>query len=99
MAKIDDIAKISEEQASAIQQINVGIDQIASVVHNNSATAEESATASEELSGQANMVKEMVAQFKLRGENSSPVAAAAPAAGVQVDIPDFSEKVIAGDKY
>jgi len=35
-------------------------------VQNNSATAEESAAASEELASQAEMLKEMVAQFKLR---------------------------------
>lgn len=99
MAKINDIAKISEEQASAIQQINIGIDQIASVVHNNSATAEESATASEELSSQANVVKEMVAQFKLRGENGPAAAVSTPVSNVRVDIPDFSAGVSYGDKY
>ncbi len=99
MAKITDIAKISEEQASAIQQINVGIDQIASVVHNNSATAEESAIASEELSGQANVVKDMVAQFKLRSENGPAPAAAAPVSTVQEDVPEFTAGVGFGDKY
>lgn len=64
--KIQDIAKVSEEQAHAIAQINTGIDQIASVVQNNSATAEQSAAASEELSGQANVVREMVGSFTLR---------------------------------
>ena len=44
-----------------------GIDQISSVVQTNSATAEESAAASEELSGQAQVLKNLVGQFKLRG--------------------------------
>ncbi len=69
VVKIDDIAKVSEEQANAIQQINTGIDQIASVVQTNSATAEQSAAASEELSSQAGVVKEMVGKFNLRREN------------------------------
>ncbi len=66
MAKIDDIAQVSEQQAVAIQQINIGIDQIATVVQVNTATAEQSATASEELSNQTSMVKEMVDKFRFK---------------------------------
>ena len=43
-----------------------GIDQISSVVQTNSATAEESAAASEELSGQASMLKNLVSKFELQ---------------------------------
>lgn len=63
---IDDISQSSAEQASSIAQITQGIDQISSVVQTNSATAEESAAASEELSGQAQMLKHLVEQFKLK---------------------------------
>lgn len=38
---------------------------VSEVVQNNSATAEESAAASEELSSQAELLKEMVARFQL----------------------------------
>ena len=55
----------SQQQASAIQQVTIGIDQISSVVQANSAGAEESAAASEELSSQADMLKKMVSQFQL----------------------------------
>jgi len=65
---VDNIAQASNEQASGIAQINKGIEQVAGVVQNNSATAEESAAASEELSGQAEMLKDMVSKFKLRQE-------------------------------
>lgn len=44
------------------------MDQISNVVQTNSATAEESAASSEELAGQAQMLKEMVGKFKLRKE-------------------------------
>ncbi len=71
MLKIEEIAKTSGEQANAIAQINTGIDQIASVVQTNSATAEQSAAASEELSSQANVVKEMVANFQLLDEGDA----------------------------
>ncbi len=52
----------------------MGVDQISGVVQTNSATAEESAAASEELSGQAEMLKDLVAEFKLREEYSGPIS-------------------------
>jgi X-X-X-Leu-X-X-Gly heptad repeat protein len=61
------IAQDAERQTSAIAHINTGIDQVAQVIQQNSATAEESAAASEELSGQSAMLTEMIEQFKLRG--------------------------------
>jgi methyl-accepting chemotaxis protein len=65
---IQDIANASNEQASGIAQINMGVEQVSQVIQNNSATAEESAAASEELSGQADLLKQMVGHFKLREE-------------------------------
>ncbi len=63
---VGNIARASNEQASGITQVNKGIEQVSQVVQNNSATAEESAAASEELSGQAELLKEMVGKFKLK---------------------------------
>ena len=56
----------------------MGIDQISSVVQTNSATSEESAAASEELSGQAGVMKNLLDQFQLKADkpaSGSPVAA------------------------
>ena len=64
-ALIDEISTASHEQADAITQITGGIDQISSVVQNNSATSEQSAASSEELSSQAELLKEMMNRFKL----------------------------------
>jgi methyl-accepting chemotaxis protein len=50
-------------------QINTGIDHVAQVVQLNTATAEESAAASEEMNGQAAMLQELIAKFKIRDEN------------------------------
>lgn len=63
---VNQIAQTSNHQASAIGQINLGMEQISSVVQTNSATAEESAAASEELSSQAQVMRELVERFKLR---------------------------------
>jgi methyl-accepting chemotaxis protein len=63
---VGDIAVASNEQASGIAQINQGIMQVSQVVQTNSATSEESAAASEELAGQADMLKEQVKRFKIR---------------------------------
>ncbi len=68
---IGDIALASNEQASAIGQINQGIMQVSQVVQSNSATSEESAAASEELSGQADLLQEMVGRFKLKNIGKS----------------------------
>lgn len=63
---VNEIAQASNEQADAILQTTQGVDQISSVVQTNSATAEESAAASEELTGQAQILKQLVGKFKLR---------------------------------
>lgn len=59
-----EIAEASDNQALAAAQITEGINQIAGVVESNSATSQESAAASEELSSQADMLKELVGRFK-----------------------------------
>lgn len=99
MVKIDEIANVSEEQATAIQQINTGIDQIASVVQNNSATAEQSAAASEELSSQANVVKEMVGQFKLRADSGAVAHTYSAPIEEPVHSDSFASFADYGDKY
>ena len=63
---IGQISEASSEQADSISQIITGIDQISSVVQTNSATAEKSAAASEELSSQSQIMKGLVGRFKLK---------------------------------
>ena len=64
----DKISEASKEAADSINQVTIGVEQISNVVQNNSATAEQSAAASEELSGQAQMLDSLVSEFKLRTE-------------------------------
>ena len=63
---IGQISEASSAQADSISQITMGIDQISSVVQTNSATAQESAAASEELSSQSQLMKSLVGRFKLK---------------------------------
>ena len=63
---VQDISVASNEQAAGIGQINQGVMQISQVVQTNSATSEESAAASEELSGQADLMKQQVNRFILK---------------------------------
>ena len=66
------IAGAAEEQTASISQIAIAVDQISSVVQTNSATSQESAAASEELSSQANVLKQLISRFHL--ENGPGVA-------------------------
>lgn len=63
---VERITQATNEQAMSLNQVTSGVDQISSVVQTNSATAEESAASSEELNGQAQMLRSLVAQFKLK---------------------------------
>ena len=62
---IEQITSATNEQAESIAFVNQGIDQISSVVQTNSATAEESAATSEELSSQAHILKSLIDKFRL----------------------------------
>jgi methyl-accepting chemotaxis protein len=63
---IGEIAAASKEQAQGIGQINTGLSQVDQVTQQVTANAEESASASEELSSQSLQLKEMLTKFRLR---------------------------------
>ena len=65
---IEQISSASDDQARSVEQVHQSITQISDVVQLNSATAEESAAASEELSAQALLLKELIGSFRLRNE-------------------------------
>ncbi|MCP4725519.1 MAG: HAMP domain-containing protein, partial [bacterium] len=68
---VGEIASASNEQASGIDQVNTALGQIDQVTQSNTANAEESAAASEELSSQASQLKQMISRFSLANTNSS----------------------------
>ena len=65
---IEKISAASSKDLEGITSLNQGLQQISSVVQANSATAEQSAAASEELTGQANKMNELVERFRLKEE-------------------------------
>ena len=60
--------EITERQASAMEQAEVGIGKISEIVQANSATAQESAATSEELAAQATSMEDLIGSFRLRDE-------------------------------
>ena len=67
---INGIAESSNYQATAVAQIEQAVTQVSQVVQTNSATSEECAAASEELSNQATKMREMLSIYNL-GSGSS----------------------------
>ena len=63
---ISNIASASNEQATSVAQIDQALGQVSQVVQSNSATSEQCAAASEELSNQAMRLRELIARFKLK---------------------------------
>ncbi|MBD3166688.1 hypothetical protein GF324_08825, partial [bacterium] len=62
---VSEIASASQEQTSAIDQVNDALGQIDQVTQGNTSNAEESASAAEELSSQAGHLKQMLGKFRL----------------------------------
>lgn len=58
------ISEASQEQETAIGRIKESITQISTVIQSNSATSEESAAASQQLAGQAQVLKALIGKFK-----------------------------------
>lgn len=61
---IQHIANASIEQEKSIQQVSTSLSEVSGVIQLNSATAQESAAVSEEMSSQAQMLKELIGRFK-----------------------------------
>ena len=92
--KIDEIAQASVTQARAVEQMNLGIEQISSVVQAASASSEETAAASDQMAALATNLQKLLEHFTLRREiidkssfhpSSAPAAKAAPIAYAPMD--------------
>jgi PAS domain-containing protein len=63
---ISEIAQSSKEQSAGIEQINEGITKVAQVVQHTSATAEDGAAASDEMSNQSVRLQYLIEKFKTK---------------------------------
>ncbi|MDL2253461.1 methyl-accepting chemotaxis protein [Ruminococcaceae bacterium OttesenSCG-928-I18] len=66
------VAQQSESAKAATGQVTLAVDQVAQVVQQNSATSEESAAASQQMSSQAQVLQQLIAEFKLKDLSSGP---------------------------
>ncbi|MEG2441514.1 MAG: methyl-accepting chemotaxis protein [Acetivibrio sp.] len=63
---MEEIATAAKNESESVEQITLGIDQLSSTIQTNSATAQETAAASEELTTQAQLLRDRVNQFNLK---------------------------------
>ena len=66
---VGEIAAASSEQAQGVSQVNIGLGQVDQVTQQNTANAEETASAAEELGSQSAHLQGLVAKFKLRNQS------------------------------
>lgn len=62
---IEEISDVSVRQTASLGQVNLGVEQISSIIQENAAMSEESASASEELTAEAKVLHSMVEEFQL----------------------------------
>ncbi|SHJ96334.1 Methyl-accepting chemotaxis protein (MCP) signalling domain-containing protein [Desulfatibacillum alkenivorans DSM 16219] len=97
---VSEIAEASHEQADGIEQINHAIAEMEKVTQQNTGSAEESASASEELKSQSLQMQQLVAKLltMITGENfaQAPVGsgAASDSAGGRKKLPEAEGKQI-----
>ncbi len=89
VSKIGDAFKIQLED---INDITRESDNITQVIQTNSATSEESAAASEELSGQAALLRDKLREFKFRDDDLDFKTD-------EIDTSDATEEIEVSDKY
>jgi methyl-accepting chemotaxis protein len=63
---MEDISAASNEQATRISEIDIGIGQVSQVTQTTSSTAEQTAASSEELTSQADILRSQVSKFELK---------------------------------
>ncbi len=81
---VSEIAAASQEQAQGIDQVNTAIAQMDKVTQQNAANAEESASASEELSSQAESMNDIVGELiALAGGANKGTTSRAPQGGAK----------------
>ena len=65
---VEKIVVSSSEQALGVSQINQGITQLNSVVQSNASVADQTANSAEKLDSQSDILRQLVARFRLKGQ-------------------------------
>ncbi len=106
MTVITEIAAASVEQMGGIEQTTTALEQIDKVTQANTASAEESAATSEQLSAQSSYLLKLVNSFKLleTTENTSPLkrnerVSESPESDESEKVSDVKEELIALDDH
>ena len=73
---VQEISAASEEQSAGVGQINTAMDQLNQITQQNASSAEELAATSEEMSGQAMQLQELMAFFTVAGNTGMRASAA-----------------------
>ena len=90
---VGEIAAASREQAEGIGQVNDGLQHIGQVTQLNTATAEESAAAAQDLSGQAARLRQMLGRFVLPGASVGGLSTVFPGKYIGIGNVDWGGKL------
>ena len=74
---VQEIAAASQEQSTSVGQINTAMTQLNQITQQNASSSEELAATSEEMSGQAQGLQQLIGFFKIDGGDGQLVRAAA----------------------
>ncbi len=91
---VGEIAAASSEQAQGISQVNQGLVQLDKVTQQNTANAEESASAAVELSSQATQLQEVLTRFTLA---SAGAGADSALAGITPEMIEAIRRIVASE--
>ncbi|MGE4290771.1 MAG: methyl-accepting chemotaxis protein [Desulfovibrio sp.] len=69
---VDEMAHANKEQAESVAQVNQGLTQVEQVTQANTASAEQTASAAEELSSQAAWLRQVLGRFRTEQGGSQP---------------------------
>ena len=72
---VQEIAAASQEQSTSVGQINTAVTQLSQITQQNASSSEELAATSEEMSGQAQGLQQLIGFFKMDGSDSQPTRA------------------------
>lgn len=93
---IGEIATASIEQAEGLSQVTQGMQQIDAVTQTTTANAEETASVSNEMSGQASTLQGLIGRFRLRGSSgrSGGVSFSSTASSYKASAPAAKKPVV-----